>query len=547
MRKSGPAASRQTATSGLNPERFACHYDYLIVGGGTAGCVLARRLVERTDVTVLLLEAGGSGEGLATLRDPVRWEENMGAPHDWNYTYAPGPALNQRSFPLSQGKVLGGSGSTNGLIWARGHRASYDEWAAAGNPGWDYESVLPLFKKAEEWQDGASAWRGARGPLRIERAKNLHPVGTALLAAGQALGMPYLDDSNVAEPLGVGPLNLNVRAGERCSPADAYLRPVLGHPHLTVLTGAQVQKLVLMGPRCTGLDFVHQGRRYSVSADQEVILTAGAINTPRLLLLSGIGPPAALARLGIPVHADLPGVGQNLQDHPRVTALCFEAKELLAPCTNNAADSAAFWKSRPALLVPDLMILAAQTPCLTPEIATQYAPPANSFCLVPALVRVESRGYVKMLTARPNGPLEIQPNLLVEPADLEALLTGMEMAMILAAQPAYQHLIKRWVAPTTRLGRVALRGFLRKACTSCLHPTGTCAMGSHPAAVVDAQLRVQGLEGLRIADASIMPTITSANTMAPTVLIAEFAANLIRASWQGVTERKEVVDHKQPY
>src|SRR5215475_7858496 len=289
-------------------------YDYVIVGAGSAGCVVARRLMDGTDATVLLLEAGGPGEGVASLSNPPQWVENLGSPYDWAYRYEPSPHVAGRSIPLPLGKVLGGSGSINAMVWVRGHRADYDGWAEAGNAGWGFGSVLPLFKKSEDWEDGASEFRGAGGPLRIERARNFHPAAAALIEACKSYGMPYLDDMNVPEPEGVGPVNENVRDGTRCSTWSAYMRPVVGHQNLTVLTRAQAVKLTLSGTRCTGLDFLRDGQLRSVRASREVVLCAGAIHTPRLLLLSGIGPQGDLEQLGIDTVIDLPGVGRNLQD-----------------------------------------------------------------------------------------------------------------------------------------------------------------------------------------------------------------------------------------
>jgi len=287
---------------------LARSYDFVIVGAGSAGCVVARRLLDGTDATVLVLEAGGSGEGVASLSNPPQWVENLGSPYDWAYGYEPSPHVAGRSIPLALGKVLGGSGSINAMVWARGHRADYDGWAEAGNAGWDFHSVLPLFKRSEDWEDGGSEFRGAGGPIRVERARNLHPVADAFIEAGKSYGMPYLDDMNVPEPEGVGPMNLNIRDGTRCSPAGAYLRPVMGHKNLTVLTEAQAVKLTLTGTRCTGLDFLLDGELCSVGVSRELILCAGAIHTPRLLLLSGVGPHADLEHLGIDTVVD-PGRG----------------------------------------------------------------------------------------------------------------------------------------------------------------------------------------------------------------------------------------------
>jgi choline dehydrogenase len=360
-------------------------FDYVIVGAGSAGCVVARRLVDGTDATVLLLEAGGPGEGVKSISNPPRWIENIGSPYDWGYRYEPGPHVAGRSIPLALGKVLGGSGSINGLLWARGHRADYDAWAEAGNAGWDFHSVLPLFKQSEDWEGGASAFRGAGGPIPVERARNFHPAAAALIDAGKSYGMPYLDDLNVPEPEGVGLVNENVRDGTRCSTWSAYLRPVLGHPNLTVLTRAQAVRLTLSCTRCTGLDFLLDGQLHSVRASREVILCAGAIHTPRLLLLSGIGPQDDLERLGIDTVVDLPGVGRNLQYHPLAAGLCFEAKRPLPPPNNNLGASTAFWKSRSALARPDLMFLPPRFPFVSNEIGAQYAiPPTPSASCPPS-------------------------------------------------------------------------------------------------------------------------------------------------------------------
>jgi choline dehydrogenase len=485
--------------------------------------------VDGTDATVLLLEAGGPGEG-SSLSNPPQWVENLGSRYDWAYRYEPSPHVAGRSLPLPMGKVLGGSGSINGMVWARGHRADYDSWADAGNPSWDFSSVLPLFKKSEDWEGGASAFRGAGGPIRVERPRDLHPVAAAFIDAGRSCGMPYLDDLNIPEPEGVGPMNLNIKEGRRCSPADGYLRPVMGQKNLTVLTEAPAVKLTFTSTRCTGVELLLDGELCSVAASREVILCAGAIHTPRLLLLSGVGPQADLAPLGIDTVIDLPGVGRNLQDHLWIMGLCFESKHPLPTPNYNLGDSAAFWKSRPALDRPDLMVFPAQVPLVSDEIAAQYPIPPNAFVILPCLVRPRSRGYLRLRTADPSSPLEIQPNFLAEQDDVEALATCVELALELASQPAYRDLVERWVVPPARMSREATVAFVRRSSTAYVHTVGTCAMGAGPEAVVDAELRVRGVRGLRVADASVMPTIPSANTNAATVMIGEFASRLLVAA-----------------
>jgi choline dehydrogenase len=377
----------------------------------------------------------------------------------------------------------------------------------------------------------SSAARAARSASSAPGG--LHPVAAAFIDAGTSCGMRYLDDVNVPEPEGVGPMNLNVKGGARCSPAGAYLRPVMGRKNLTVLTEAPAVQLTLSGTRCTGLDFLVDGKRHSVHASREVILCAEAIHTPQLLLLSGVGPQADLAQLGIDSVVDLPGVGRNLQDHVCIRGLCFEAKAPLPAANHNLGGSTAFWKSRPALDRPDLMFVPLQVPLVCDEIAARYPIPPNAFALMPCLMRPRSRGHLRLRTAQPNGPLEIQPNFLAEQSDVDALAAGVELGLDLASQPAYRELIKRWIVPPRRMSREATAAFIRGSCSSYLHPVGTCAMGRGREAVVDAELHVHGIQGLRIADASVMPTIPSANTNAPTVMIGEFASRLLLAGGAG--------------
>jgi len=303
----------------------------------------------------------------------------------------------------------------------------------------------------------------------------------------------------------------------------------MGNRKLTVLTEAPAVKLTLTGTRCTGVDFLLDGELISVGVHREVILCAGAIHTPRLLLLSGVGPHADLAPLGIDTVIDLPGVGRNLQDHLWIMGLYFEAKHPVHAAQDNLAGSAGFWKSRPELDRPDLMVMPAQVPLVSEELGARYAVPPNAVGVLPCLVRPQSRGALRLRSADPGSPLEIQPNFLAEQADVDALATSLELGLDLATQPAYSELIERWIIPPRRMSRQDTVAFVREYCTSYLHPVGTCAMGQGREAVVDANLRVRGIDALRIADASVMPTVPSANTNAPTIMIGEFAAQLLVA------------------
>lgn len=500
-------------------------FDYVIVGAGSGGCAVARRLLDNTDATILLLEAGGDPDGAASVSDPDRWTENFGSQYAWAYDCAPNPHIDGRVINLARGKALGGSGSINATAWVRGNRADYDGWAAAGNEGWGYDSVLPLFKQSENWEDGASRFRGAGGPMHIERAKP-SLLSNALIDACRSYGMPFVDDLNGPDPLGVGSMQVNIRDGVRCGPWDGFMQPVRDSEHLTVLTGAQVVQLKFSGTHCIGVDYLLDGKLHSAHASSETILAAGAIDTPRLLLLSGIGPQADLKPLGISTRLELTGVGQNLHDHILLTGMYFEATQVVG--TQTRGSSASFWKSRSDLDVPDLMFWATRVLPAT-RTGRTVAVPEEAFAIRPALVQVASRGQLRLLTAAHDSAMQIQPNFFAEKTDVDALVAGVEIGLELASQPIFRDLIKGWIDPISRPNRAEAEAFLRRACNSFSHPVGTCAMGSGSESVVDAKLRVHGIEGLRIADASVMPRIPSANTHAATIMIGEFAARAIAA------------------
>jgi choline dehydrogenase len=505
----------------------ASAYDVVVVGGGAGGCVVARRLAEDPQTQVLLIEAGPPDHDPA-IADIRHWTGLLRGPYDWDYDYAPTPHVNNRIIPIARGRVLGGSSSINAVTWYRGHRSDYDAWANAGAEGWGWDAVLPYFRRAEDWEGGATPWRGAGGPMRIERPRDPHPIALAMLEGAAQLGLPVLDDHNGPDNAGAALTNLNARSGRRWSTVDGYLRPAAEWPNLTVLTGSPAIDLAFEGRRCVGIRHLVDGVATQTRAQREVVLALGTFDTPRLLMLSGIGDPAELARLGIPVRTALPGVGQNLQDHPLLMGMNFRARMPLGPVRDNAGGSMMNWRSRADLIAPDLHAFVVQGPHAGPEIAAAYDLSGDVFAVSPGLVGSHSVGYVRLHDAAPGGRLEIQPNFLAEPEDLDALVAAVETIADLTATPAYRALIEAPAAPNRRLSRAERVAFVRDSVGTFFHPVGTCAMGAGEAAVVDPWLRVRGVDGLRIADASVMPIIPTCNTLAPVVMIAERAAEFIR-------------------
>ena len=515
-------------------ESIRASYDFIICGAGTAGCVVARRLAENENVRVLLIEAGGS-DRVSSVIDSTQWMWNIGTERDWGYKAQPSSTLNGRTPLLPMGKVLGGGSSINGLVWARGHKHDFDNWAeAAGDPEWNYESVLGIYRTIEDWQGKPDAHRrGKGGLLHVSEPKDPVPLVSSLIEGAVKIGIPHVEDINGAAMEGEGGCsipNILVRDGvQRVSMATAYIHPYMGRTNLDILLCAEIIKLELEGKRAAGVTFRRLGRIHTVRADKEVVLSLGAINTPKLLMHSGIGDEAELRRHGLGVVQHLPGVGKNFQDHI-LLAGCVWEYITPEPPRNNAAEFVLITKSDPSLKTPDLMPVLEETPFASEVTATQYdlpSGPASAWTLAPGLARPDSRGQILLASANPFDAPLIEANFLSTDTDVKALIRCIEMLREIGNSAACSPHRKREVMPGNLKG-LDLVNFIRNASGTYFHQSCSCKMGRDEFSVVDGRLRVYGVDGLRIADASIMPEITTGNTMAPTVIIGERAAQIIR-------------------
>ena len=511
-------------------------YDYAIVGAGSAGCVLAARLSEDPDVSVVLLEAGGV-DSAEEIHLPIAWSELFKGPCDWDLDSEPEPGLNGRRIYLPRGKVLGGSSSINAMIYVRGHRADYDGWAASGATGWAYDDVLPYFRRSEDNERGSDHYHGAGGPLAVSDGRSSHPLSRAFVDAAIQAGYSPNIDFNGADQAGVGFFQLNQRDGMRCSAAAAFLGPALTRPNLTVISDALADHVTFSGSRAVGVEFSRLGARRTVSANREVILSAGSYQTPKLLMLSGIGPGDALRSFGLEVRADLP-VGQGLQDHLLVfinyatdveslmSAGTAEDVELLeregrGALTSNLAEAGGFVHTRDGLASPDSELLIAPVMSYQENLGV---PTAHALALGPSVLAPSSRGQVTLRSLNPATAPRIQHNYLQAEEDRACIVAGLRIVLGIAAQPALRDIITAPLEVPDSESESHLLAFARHAGMTFYHPTSSCSIGS----VVDPALRVLGVDGLRVVDASVMPTIIRGNTHAATVMIAERAADLIR-------------------
>ena len=529
--------------------------DIVIVGAGSAGCALAGRLSEDPSISVILIEAGGRDRN-PWIHIPVGYFKTLDNPAtDWCYVTEPDPGLNGRSIKWPRGRVLGGSSSINGLLYVRGQQEDYDHWRQLGNPGWGFDEVLPAFRRAEAWEGGDSEARGGDGPVAVSKTRLSRPVVDDWMASAMAAGYPGNADYNAGDQEGVAPFQLTMRKGLRCSSARAYLAPARRRTNLTVLTGAQVQRVVLREGRAAGVEIRHGkgalDRVETVEARREVVLSAGAIGSPQILMLSGIGAGEMLNAAGVDTRLDLPGVGQNLQDHLQArpvfrctsSTINTEARSLMrragmalqfalnrsGPMTMAASLGAAFLKTRPGLATPDIQFhiqpFSADSPTEGPH-------PFDAFTASVCVLRPESAGEIRLTSPDPLVHPAIHPNYLATDSDCDTLVEGVRIARRIAGIAPLSDQITAEHAPGPEVSddRDALLDWVRNTSTTIYHPAGTCKMGpkEDPKAVVDSRLSVHGIDGLRVADASIMPQIVSGNTNAPAIMIGERAADFVR-------------------
>jgi choline dehydrogenase-like flavoprotein len=518
-------ANQEKLTADLKP-----HYDFIVCGSGSSGSVVARRLAENPDVDVLLVEAGGSDD-VPEVMEASKWHLNRASERNWGFLGQPSRYLNGRSIPLHMGKVLGGGSSINAMAWAHGHKNDWDFFASeAGDPAWNYESVSKIYRRIEDWRGAPDPdYRGIGGLVLVQLPHDPNPVAPAMVEGARSVGIPTFESHNGRMMEGDGGaslLELRLRNGKRQSVFRSYIFPYMDRPNLTVLSRAMVTCLIFEGKRATGVEIAYGDKTHRIGAGLEVILSLGAIHTPKLLMQSGIGDQAELQRFGIPLVQHLPGVGKNFQDHVR-SACIWEYQEPLSP-RNNAGEATFFWKSNPSMGSPDIQTVQVEVPFFSPETEARFKPPAGSWTLLPSVVQPKSRGHIRLTGPKPLDPIQIHDNLLSHPDDMKAMIFGLAISREIGNSAALRPYVKREVMPGNLKG-ADLENFIRDAATTFSHETCTAKMGRDSMSVVDGHLKVYGINNLRIVDGSIMPRVTTGNTMAPCVVIGERAGEILKA------------------
>jgi choline dehydrogenase len=513
-------------TAGLKAQ-----YDFIVCGSGSSGSVVARRLAENSEVNVLLLEAGGDDD-VASIRNAASWPTNLGGDYDWNFTAQPNPSINGRSLPLSMGKVLGGGSSINLMIWARGHKNDWDFFAEeAGDPAWNYESVLRIYRRIEDWHGAPDpTYRGTGGLVYVEPGPTSSSAALAVLDGARSVGIPTYENQNgrlMESAGGASITDLRVREGKRQSVFRSYVFPIMDQPNLTVLTRALVTRLTFDSKRVTGVEIDHQGAIRRIGARSEVILSLGAIHTPKVLMQSGIGDEHELRGAGIPIVEHLPGVGQNFQDHVGFNCV-WENRDSRR---GSMVDATFFAKSDVSIDTPDLHTFFGEFVMSSPENTRRFPMPASGWGFFGTLVRPKSRGRLRLTGPNPGDAIRIEADHLSHPDDLKAARKSVEISRAIGNSAALRPFTLREVAPGDLHG-ADLDNFLRDAALTVWHETCTAKMGRDSLSVVNGALQVYGIERLRIADGSIMPHVTTGNTMAPCVIIGERAAEVLRAQYR---------------
>ena len=505
-------------------------YDFVIVGAGSAGCVLAHRLSENPAVRVLVLEAGNSQippDIENRIQTPAAWPTLLGSEVDWGYRSVPQAALSGREIYEPRGKLPGGTSNLYVLMHIRGHASDYDGWEALGCTGWNYQSVLPYFRKLEDQEDDTGPWIGKGGPIALLNA-GLHdpnPTSRAFIEACRELGYPYTEDFNGPQMEGTGWHHVNIRDGKRCSAREGYLFPALARPNVTLSANSQATRLLFEGRRCVGVEYSRDGTLQTARAEQEVLVCAGALESPKLLLLSGIGNPDQLREFNIPVVAALPGVGENFHNHV-LTGVIQATARPVPPGNLNLSEAALFYKSDPAQSGPDIQIAFVHVPF--DIIVGQQNP--NSVSILPGVVRPTSRGWVRLASGNPLDKPLVNPNYLGTEDDARRLVDAVKRARDIFATRAFAEWVGSELLPGPGVSTDAqLREFVRQRADSYHHQAGSCKMGTDELAVVDSDLNVRGLERLRVVDASVMPVVPSGNCHAGILMVAEKCADLIKA------------------